>query len=364
MKREIFRDAVSLRIVMHVDLDAFYAAVEEREHPEYRGRPIVVGADPKEGKGRGVVSTCNYEARRFGIRSGMPISRAWRLNRNATFLPVSMELYERVSSNIMTILKNHADRFEQVGIDEAFLDISETARDFEGARRRAEAIKDEVLSKEALTCSIGVGPNKLVAKIASDYQKPNGLTVIEYRDVRSFLTPLPVSKLPGVGPKTQARLNKIGVNTIGELASCDVVKLREMFGISGVIFRQMAQGIDGRKVVEGGIPRSFSREHTFQEDTSDGTLIFATIDDLLNHVIEDCKRYGFRFKTLTVKIRYEHFETYTRSRTIPIREASPETLKEIAHQLVDPFLKSDKKIRLVGVKGSNLIVQAKQKTLF
>ena len=182
---------------MHVDLDAFYAAVEERKHPENKGKPVVIGADPKDGEGRGVVSTCNYEARRFGIASAMPISRAWKLCREAVFLPVNLKLYKKVSANIMKILKSYADKFEQVGIDEAFLDVSKRAGDFEKAEMLAKAIKEEIREKERLTCSIGIGPNKMVAKIASDFQKPEGLTVVEEKDAEKFLAPLQVDRLWG-----------------------------------------------------------------------------------------------------------------------------------------------------------------------
>ncbi|MCJ7506293.1 DNA polymerase IV [Candidatus Bathyarchaeota archaeon] len=354
---------MSPRIIIHVDLDAFYAAVEEREHPECKGKPVVVGADPKGGRGRGVVSTCNYEARQFGIRSGMPISKAWRLNKNAVFLPVNLELYEKVSSNIMRVLRSYGDKFEQVSIDEAFLDLSKTARDFEEARKLAEAIKADVLEKEKLTCSIGMGPNKLVAKIASDHQKPNGLTVVIEKDVESFLAPLPVHKLPGIGVKTNAKLNEMGVRTMGELASYDVARLREEFGVSGISFHQMAQGVDRSELVEERLPKSFSREHTFEEDTSDKRLILTKIDDLLERVVRDCKENGFNFKTLTLKIRYQDFETHTRSRTIPRLAAMPDQLKQVAYELAEPFLGSHKKIRLIGIKVSTLIVQDKQKTL-
>jgi len=177
------------RIILHVDMDSFFAAIEERAHPEYTGKPIVVGADPKEGKGRGVVSTCNYKARKFGIKSGMPISRAWRLCSEAVYLPVNFKLYEEVSSELMTILRKYADKFEPIGIDEAFLDVSLRAKNFEDARRLAQRIKKEIYEEEKLTCSIGVGPNKLVAKIASDFKKPDGLTVVEEREVKQFLSP-------------------------------------------------------------------------------------------------------------------------------------------------------------------------------
>jgi DNA polymerase IV (DinB-like DNA polymerase) len=174
---------------MHVDLDAFFAAVEEQKYPEYKGKPVVVGADPKEGRGRGVVSTCNYEARKFGIHSAMPISRAWTLCKDAIFLPVNYRLYKNVSFKIMRILKSFADTFEQAGIDEAFLDVSKRVKDVKEAENLARKIKSEIVKNEQLTCSIGIGSNKLVAKIASDFQKPDGLTVVEEEYTKTFLAP-------------------------------------------------------------------------------------------------------------------------------------------------------------------------------
>jgi len=348
---------------MHVDLDAFYAAVEERKHPEYKGKPVVIGADPKDGEGRGVVSTCNYEARRFGITSAMPISRAWKLCREAVFLPVNLKLYKKVSANIMKILKSYADKFEQVGIDEAFLDVSKRAGDFEKAEMLAKAIKEEIMEKERLTCSIGIGPNKMVAKIASDFQKPDGLTVVEEKDAEKFLAPLQVDRLWGIGRKTKARLNAMGIRTIGELASYDADILRGHFGALGLEFHQMAHGKDQSEIVEKWTPKSYSREHTFEEDTDNEELIHRTVDKLYEEVINDVEKHGFAYRTLTVKIRYEDFETHTRSKTTPFPVAKHDAYKKIVHNLLLPFIRSKKKIRLVGVKASNLTLKGKQKIL-
>ena len=189
------------RIIFHLDMDHFYTAVEERERLELKGKPVIVGADPKEGRGRGVVSTSNYEARKAGVRSGMPISRAWRLCPDAVYLPPNFPLYIKVSNEVMDIAKRYADKFEQWGIDEAFLDVSERVRDFDEAEALAREIKREILKEEKLTCSIGVGPNKLVAKVASDFQKPDGLTVVREEQVEAFLSPLPVRKLLWIGKK-------------------------------------------------------------------------------------------------------------------------------------------------------------------
>src|SRR3989304_595178 len=176
------------RVILHMDMDHFYTAVEEREHPEYKGNPVVVGADPKEGKGRGVVSTSNYEARKAGVRSGMPISRAWKLCPEAIYLPPNFPLYIKVSKEIMEIAQKYADKFEQWGIDEAFLDVSTRVKDYTDAEALANQIKREITMKEQLTCSIGIGPNKLIAKMASEYRKPDGLTVVKDAETEAFLT--------------------------------------------------------------------------------------------------------------------------------------------------------------------------------
>src|SRR3989304_4150516 len=182
------------RIIFHLDMDHFFTAVEEREHPEIKGKPVIVGADPKGGKGRGVVSTCNYEARRFGVRSGMPISKAFKLCPDAVYLHVDYELYAKVSNEIMDILRKYGDKFEQWGIDEAFVDVSLRVKNFVEAEALARQIKKEISEKEQLTCSIGIGPNKLVAKIASDIQKPDGLTMVDEKDVKAFLEPLDIDR--------------------------------------------------------------------------------------------------------------------------------------------------------------------------
>ena len=294
------------RIIFHVDMDQFFAGVEEREHPEFKGKPVVVGADPKGGKGRGVVSTCNYEARKFGVHSGMPISRAWKRCPDAIYVPPNFKLYVETSSRIMKILRKHADKFEQWGLDEAFLDVSSRIRNFEEARKLAENIKQEIRKSEKLTCSIGVGPNKLVAKIASDFKKPDGLTVVKENDVERFLAPLPVRKLLWVGKKTERKLNEMGIKTIGDLATSDVSVLVERFGTMGAQYHLFAQGIDESEVVERGEIKSVGREITFETDTNYYNLILKTLDKLGRRVHKEIVERKMFFKTVTVKIRYEN----------------------------------------------------------
>jgi DNA polymerase IV (DinB-like DNA polymerase) len=343
-----------MRIILHVDLDAFFASVEEREHPEYKGKPIVVGANPKEGKGRGVVSTANYEARKYGIHSGMPISKAYKLCPNAIYLPVNFILYEKVSENIMNILRKFADKFEQVSIDEAYLDISGKVKDFEEAKQLAIKIKNEILEKEKLTCSIGIAPNKLVAKIASGFQKPNGLTIVRPEEVKSFLSPLSVDEIPGIGKKTKEVLERIGIKTIGELAKTEVSKLVEMFGKIGIYFYLAANGIDESEVEETYEAKSIGREITFETDTDNVELLHETMENLARETIEELKAKGLTYKTVTLKIRYEDFETHTHSKTLNLPSDSFEVLISVGRKLLEPFLYSGKKIRLIGIRVSKL----------
>jgi len=351
------------RIIFHVDMDHFFTAVEEREHPEYKGKPVIVGADPKEGKGRGVVSTCNYEARKFGVRSGMPISKAWKLCPEAVYLPVNYELYTRVSQEIMDTLRKHADKFEQWGIDEAFLDVTSRMKDYAEAEALARQIKKEIYEKEKLTCSIGIGPNKLVAKIVSDFQKPDGLTVVRGEEAEKFLAPLPVRKLLWVGRKTEQKLKAMEIKTIGDLARHDPTVLAENFGVMGTQIYLMARGIDRSEVEERGEIKSISRDITFEEDTSNFEFVLNTLDRLSEEAHKDVMEQQLYFKTVTVRIRYENFETHTHSKTLPFITNRLQDLRKTAKELAQAYLRNDRKIRLVGVRVSNFISAEKQKTL-
>jgi DNA polymerase IV (archaeal DinB-like DNA polymerase) len=351
------------RIIFHVDMDQFFAAIEEREHPEIRGKPVVVGADPKEGTGRGVVSTSNYEARKYGVKSGIPIARAWRLCPDAVFLPVNYRIYQKVSARIMTILQGYADRFERWGLDEAFLDVTSLVKDFEEAEKLAQKIKTDVYVKENLTCSVGVGPNKLVAKIASDFMKPDGLTVVRAEDAKKFLAPLEVRKLLWVGRKTEDRLNMMGIKTIGDLANYDASVLAEKFGVAGIQLYLSAQGIDNSEVQEHWERKSMSREITFEEDTSDYSLILDTLHAISEDLHQELTASRFTFKTTTVKIRYENFETHTHGKTLPFYTDRQKDIQKSARELMQDYLRPDRKIRLIGVRLSNLFSTEKQTRL-
>jgi DNA polymerase IV (DinB-like DNA polymerase) len=351
------------RIIFHMDMDHFYTAIEQREHPEYKGKPVVVGADPKEGKGRGVVSTSNYEARKAGIRSGIPISRAWKLCPEAIYLPPNFPLYIKISNEIMEIARRYADKFERWGLDEAFIDVSEKVKNYAEAEVYAKQLKHEVKEKERLTCSIGVGPNKLIAKVASDYQKPDGLTIVKEDQAEAFLAPLPVRRLLWVGRKTEAKLKKMGVNTIGDLARYDPTVLAEAFGVMGTQMHLMAQGIDRSEVEERTEVKSISHETTFEEDTDDAEAVLNALDALAAEVTKEVVAQKLFFKTVTIKVRYENFETHTRSKTLPFITNRQQDLQKTARQLLDDYLKRNRKIRLIGVRTSSFVKGEKQQTL-
>jgi DNA polymerase IV (archaeal DinB-like DNA polymerase) len=344
-----------MRAILHVDLDAFFPSVEVREHPEFKDKPVVVGADPKEGKGRGVVSSASYEARKFGIKSAMPISRAWKLCPDGVYLRPHFDLYVRASNNVMGILKSHADRFEQGGIDEAYLDISSQVKDFDEAREFAKRLMEEVLEKERLTCSVGVAPNKLVAKIASDFKKPYGLTVVKEDHVKEFLFPLDVRKIPGVGPKTERILKEVNIETIRDLASVKPEMLTGLFGVWGARLHEFANGIDSSEVVEEYETKSIGRDTTFEKDADDEEQILQVLDELAEEVHEDVIANGFKFKTITVRVRYQHFDTHTRSKSLLFPTNDLDILRNNAKRLIAPLLHKNKKIRLIGVRVSNLV---------
>ena len=351
------------RLIFHVDMDSFYSSVEVRENPQLKGQPVVVGSDPKNGTGRGVVSTCSYEAREFGIRSGMPISKAYKLCPDAVFLRVNMKLYKDVSKQIMDILREFTDRFQQVSVDEAYLDVSMRVGDYAAASILAQSIKDEIFLRQGITCSIGVAPNKLIAKIASDIQKPDGLTVVKPGDVVDFLTPLSVSRIPGVGKKTADMLKSMDIKTIWDLAACDVQLLIERFGKFGLKMHQMSRGIDNGEVQERGDVKSISKEDTFDEDTADPYVIEQVLDSLADSVHASLMKKKFLFKTITLKVRFEDFSTYTRARSLRVYGTDIDLIKITVKDLMREFM-GKRKFRLLGVGVSNFeTVDGKQKLI-
>jgi len=331
-------------------MDAFFAAVEIREHPEIRGRPVIIGADPKGGKGRGVVSTASYEARVFGVHSAMPISKAFERCPGGVFIRPHFDLYIRASEDVMGIVRRVAERFEQVSIDEAYLDISLNG-DYSSARKQAVTLKETIRKNTGLTCSIGIGPSKVVAKIASDYRKPDGLTIVEPEVVSEFLSPLPVEKIPGIGKKGRGILHQLGIRTIGDLAHVDVQELIDLFGRWGAVIHDLSMGIDEREVRQEEGSKSISREITFENDTGDKIILLQTLDTMAGELHAVLINEHLRFRTITVKLRDEHFQTLTRSKTFERYTTDLNLMKETSHVLI-PSFPDGLKIRLIGLRLS------------
>jgi DNA polymerase IV (DinB-like DNA polymerase) len=341
------------RIVMHADMDCFFAAVEEREDPSLKGRPVVVGSDPQQGRGRGIVATCNYEARKFGLRSAMPISTAWRLCPQAAYLRPRFKLYSEASARIMELLEAKADVLEQVGVDEAYLDVS-SLRSFEAARETARSLQAEVLEKERLTVSIGIGPNKLIAKIASDHKKPRGLTVVIPARVQEFLDPKDVRALRGVGPVTKERLVRLGYETIAQLRAAEPLLLEREFGRFGAYLSREALGLDDSPVDPRWEQKSIGRETTFGADTDDMEEVGRTLDELVEEVQRDMTADGHWCRTLTVKVRFEGYETHSKQTTLKLATGRLDQMRAAARSLIAPFLSEGRRFRLVGFSASKL----------
>jgi nucleotidyltransferase/DNA polymerase involved in DNA repair len=341
------------RVILHVDMDAFYASIEQLDHPDYRGRPVVVGADPKQGEGRGVVAACSYEARAFGIRSALPIRRAWRLCPDAVFVRPRMQRYMEVSRVVMEVLRRFTSLVEPLSIDEAFLDVTGAIPGYGTPLQIARSIKKEIREATGLAASAGAGPNKFVAKIASDLQKPDGLVVVEPGQVAEFLERLPVSRLWGVGPKTEQRLHALGLRTIRDVRDRGVEELVRALGSLGEHLHRLASGVDDRPVVPNWEPRSVSSETTFEEDTRDRELLVETIRRLAQSVGRRLRRNSYKARKVTLKLRFEPFETHTRQLSTPRSFDDDEEIMRIALKLFEQF-PLNRRIRLVGVGAGEL----------
>lgn len=351
------------RSIVHADMDAFFAAVEQRDAPALRGRPVIIGADPAGGRGRGVVSTCSYEARKFGVRSAMPISEAWRRCPQGVYLPPDFERYEAASRAAIAAFCEFTPDIEQVSVDEAFLDITRSAHLFGGPLETCRRIKARVKAVTGLTCSLGLAPNKLAAKIASDLRKPDGLVTVSAAGLRAFLRPLDISRIWGLGPKTAALLRGRGINTMGELAACDPARLA-FLGRSAAQLQLLAAGVDDRPVAQGGEAKSVSNELTFAEDTGSDMEIKKALLGLADKVSSRLRAEGLKGRTVTLKIRLEGFETFTRARTLPLSTNYADVIGPAALALCAAFERGRKKVRLLGVKVSGLMPAGERESLF
>ena len=373
-----------------MDMDSFYAAIEERENPDLRGKAVVVCMFSGRSELSGSVSTCNYVAREYGIKSGMPCSMAKKLNPAAVFLPVRKAFYKTVSDEIMELLREYADRgndtkssngsngvnaiysgpapiFEQVSIDEAFLEVTErTGGDFEEALELGMQIKDEILEKERLTCSVGIGPNKLIAKMASSVQKPDGITPVRPGDVSAFLGPLKLTKLWGLGGVTAEKLQERGIETIGELAAHDVMELISAFGKKrGVWLKQAAAGIDESPVRDKEGSEQIGRIATLPEDTRNSELIYPLVDRLIEDLIAKLDARALTFRVVTLTAINSGFRMHTKSRTLSHAASDREVLRQTAREILEVFLEENpEELRRIGVRVGDLQEKKGQTSLF
>jgi DNA polymerase-4 len=342
------------RSIIHLDMDAFFASVEQLDQPAYRGKPVVVGADPQGGKGRGVVAACSYEARPFGIRSALPISQAYRLCPHAVYVRPRMHRYAEMSDRIFAILREYTDLVEPLSIDEAFLDVTASQRLFGPPEEIGRALKRRIRGELGLVASIGLAPNKFLAKIGSDLGKPDGLVSVPPGKEREFLDPLPISRLWGVGPKTEARLTRLGLQTIGQIARMPVETLGGLLGEAGGELWELANGRDERPVVPEQEAKSISAEHTFGADTEDRELIRRTLLSLADRVALRLRREGYLTSGVTLKFRDHRFRTLTRAASLAQATDVAEDLFREAWKLVDKIPWQGSRVRLLGIAASRL----------
>jgi len=350
----------SHRAILHVDMDAFFASVEQRDRPELRGKPVLVGGTGP----RGVVAAASYEARKFGCRSAMPSAVAKRLCPHAIFVKGSFEQYKADSAKVFEILESYTPLVQPVSIDEAFMDVTGSLGLFGPPEAIATQIRDRVRSELRLTCSVGVAPNKFLAKLASDLNKPDGMAVITPENLRATLDPLPVSRLWGVGPSAEKSLHRLGVRTIADLHALPLDVLRSRFDDFGEHLWNLARGLDDRPVHTDREAKSISHEHTFAQDLEDPDAVRAVLADEAEQVARRLRRHARFARTVTVKIRFGDFETVTRSHTLDAPTDRTDTISAAARALFDQWARAFRPVRLIGVGVSNLTDAAGDAGLF
>jgi DNA polymerase-4 len=344
--------------ILHIDMDAFYASVEQVDQPEFAGKPVIIG-----GAQRGVVAAASYEARKFGVRSAMPVFEARRLCPNGVFLPVRRHRYQEVSHQVMQVLDTVSPLVEQVSIDEAFIDITGTESIHGPEIALIRIIKEAIKNRTSLTCSVGIAPNRFLAKIASEMNKPDGSTIINEEDVAALLQELPINKIPGIGPKTALVMKELGIQM-----AVDVLRFSQEFwvkrlGKGGVDLYERAQGIGPTAVIPHRAPKSCSAEDTFASDTGDMEELKKWLLCQTEEVGRDLRKHGIKGKTITLKVKFSNFKTVTRSTTLPEATHSTRIIYDTALKLLLE-LKLTEKVRLIGVGVSNFAVGMEQKSLF
>jgi DNA polymerase-4 len=345
-------DRLPVRRILHCDMDAFYAAIHIRDEPALRGKPVVVGGDPS---GRGVVAAASYEARKFGIHSAMPAAQARRLCPETIFLRPDFSRYRQESQQIFSIYRDYTPIIQPLSLDEAFLDVSEHLGDFGSGTAVAEDIRRRIREERRLTVSVGVARNKLVAKIASDFRKPDGLTIVRPHEVESFLAPLPVRRLYGVGPSAELSLHEMGITTVEELRRLSIDRLMACFGQWGRVLWERARGIDDRPVRTQRVRKSLSTERTFAEDVNDLEDMDSLLDGMAEEIARGLEKRRLAATTITVKVRYPDFTTPTRSRSLNVPTSDAVTIAAIARELVRRTDAAKRSVRLLGIGASNLV---------
>jgi len=340
----------SIRKIIHVDMDMFYAAVEILDRPDLRDKPVVVGGPPKS---RSVVTTANYVARKYGIHSAMPCAEAYRRCPECIFIKPDFPKYHKYSQIIRGVFFKYTDLVEPLSLDEAYLDVTANKINEPSATNVAKAIKKDIFDQTGLTASAGVAPNMFVAKIASDFKKPDGLTVVPPEKVLDFIRPLPVRKIPGIGPKSDARMAELGVRTVAELAEKSPEWLKEHFGSFGQYLWEICRGIDEREVTPTWERKSFGAEDTFDRDLIDLQEIEHYLRECAERVFRGLSKDGKQARTVTLKIKYHNFQTITRRRTLDHYIPSAEEVFAIARELLSRTDAGTVKIRLAGISLSN-----------
>ncbi len=338
------------RAIIHIDMDAFYTSVEQNDHPELKGKPVIVGGSPTS---RGVVSSASYEARAFGIHSAMPCSKAYRILPNAIFLKPNFERYEEISHQMMEIFHHYTEFVEPLSLDEAYLDVTQSPFLKTTVTHLAQEIKQAIFEKTGLTASAGIGPNKFIAKLASDYKKPNGLTVVKPSEAKKFILPLPIGKMWGVGEVTEKHFKSLGIQTIGDIRKLSLKKMADEFGKSGFFYYKLAQGVDDRPVEASSEYKSIGQETTFERDTLDIDFMREILHELCQSVAERLLSNEIKAHTVTLKVKYHDFKLITRSRTVSIPVQKAHDLMNVIEILFPKTEAGQKQIRLLGVSVSN-----------
>lgn len=347
--------------VIYIDMDYFFAACEELRHPELKGKPFIVGTNPESDKFRGVVQTCNYEARKFGIRSAVSTAEAFKLCKELLYRPDDYRYYEEMSKRVMDLVKGYGFPVEQDSVDEAVVDLA--GKGYDEAKAIGAEMKKRINEELGLPCTVGISFGKYFAKMACDASKPNGLGVVREEEMHAFLEGKPVGRLPGVGSKTESALKAMGITTVGQLAKANKMVILEKFGTPGVEMQRLANGIDDSKVVSVDETLSIGRQSTLQSETSDMKPIGRKLRELGDEVAKEASMKGFRFKNVGVMVRYADFTQVTKSANLSHYSSSGDDIYKAVMALTKGLV-NEKKVRKVGVRVTSLLSTKGQKALF